>query len=103
MMTFVWSLFNNQSEKFKAFHKKEEQKIFLDIKEEQEKIRTDKAQRVIEVLCEKHGIVTQKEIFNNNDVLEERVKEVSRCNGLSGRKIANLLGVSEATSRRISE
>jgi len=99
-LAFVWSLFGGNVESFNELHSKPEEGFFLDIKEDQEKIKQDIAQKVITEICSRHGIVNAKEISKNSDLLQKLIKGISVQSGLSGRKIAKLLGLSEATVRR---
>ena len=103
VMSFVWSLFDSKRKLFEDFHQKDDYEEYLEIKEDREKLRVDRAQSAIRDVSNKYGITDGKEIYDREDILKEVVQLISTRSKLSGRKIGDLIGVSESTVRRMKK
>ncbi|MFZ7121419.1 MAG: REP-associated tyrosine transposase [Eubacteriaceae bacterium] len=92
----VKNYFQNKHDSFITFHDKEEQQEYLEIKEDLEQYRLDRAQNIIEKYCTKYGIIEAKELKGQLDVLERLVKEIREECNLSLRKLSKLTEISVA-------
>lgn len=92
-MKFVYYLFNNDKETFKVFHEKEDDREYLEIREDQERYRKERAQNIITRVCDKYDIVEEKDIYLNKEILDEILKEMIENSGLSLRGIARFVKV----------
>ena len=95
-MSFVWRLFEGNADSFVSFHAKEDEYIYLDTAEDMEARRGALAQKAISKVCSKYSIFQAEDIYHRRVVFEEVIGEVKRLSGLSNKKIANLVGVSES-------
>lgn len=98
---FVWRLFSQNNASYKKFHEIEDDQEYMEIKEDQEKFRKEKAKKSIEEVCYKYGLVDSKEITEKPYIFEEVIVAIGKKSNMSGRMIGKLVGVSEATVRRI--
>lgn len=74
---------------FLKFHEIDDETEYLEIKEEVKKLKSIKAQRVIEEFFSEKGIVDLKQLKNRDELIIRLLDET----GLSYRKIADLTGV----------
>ena len=100
-MTFAWKLFNGRIDSFTAFHRKEDKREYLDIKEDQIEYRQERARQMIKDIYHEKGITDEKEIRHNPLVMNEIAACLVDGSGLSGRQIAKLMGISESMLRRM--
>ncbi len=98
---FVMDLFNNSIERFVVFHSEKDDNEYLDIKEDRQKYREEKAQEIISECCKKHGIIEAYQIRGDRTVMNELITELVGRSGMSYRKIACLLEVSYSTVRDV--
>jgi len=91
--TYIKNYFTQGQNTFKRFHKIEGTKEYLEIKEDQEQRRIDRAQRIIEKHCNKYGLEKGKELLRNENKLKELVQELKDIN-LPMRKIAEMINIS---------
>lgn len=91
----VIDLFSGSILQFKKFHLEDETETyeFLEVQEDLEREREEKAIRIIKKYCKEYGIAEVDELNNRKDVLEEVVIELLKSSHLSHRKIAELTGV----------
>lgn len=101
VMTLTWALFGKSSDQFMKFHQQEDYNEYLEIKEDRDFLRETRAQEAISEICNKYGIVEANEIYQRRDVMREIIELIKKRSHLSGRKIAQLIGVSESTVRKI--
>ncbi len=98
---FVLSFFNNSIEGFKNFHAIEDSNEYLEIKEDLEKIREEKAQGIIAECCRKHGVLETDHLKVNKKVRNELILKLIDRSGLSYRSIARLLEIPYSTVRKV--
>ena len=96
---FVLGLFSNSIDEFKAFHMVKDDNEYLEIKEDIERFREEKAQEIIGECCAKHGIIEAYQIKGNERVMNDLIVELIDKSGMSYRKIARLLEISYNTVR----
>lgn len=90
---FVLTL-NNGVEKFIEFHRLEDDNEYLEIREDMDYYRLEKAQKIISQYFKEKGIYEAKELSIDPILLEEIIIRLLNNTKLSHRKIASLLGIS---------
>lgn len=93
---FVLSL-NNGVGKFIEFHKLEDDNEYLEIQEDRDLYRLERAQKIISGYFKEKGIYEAKELNKNPVMLEEIIIRMLNNTKLSQRKIASILGISNNT------
>lgn len=93
----VIDLFSNSKEHYIKFHSEEETQEFLDIKEDIEREREEKANRIINKYCQQYAIIKTIELKNRKDVLEKIIIELLKNSNLSHRRIAEFLDIDRGT------
>lgn len=99
----IMDLFLGSTEEFEKFHLQEDTREFLEIQEDLEIQREEKAQKIIAEYCQQYNIVEAKELNNRKNVLEEVVIELINTSNLSHRRIAELTGITRGTVHRIAK
>lgn len=94
------SLFDNDWDKFREYHQQEDEREFLEIKEDQEKYRREKAQKIISDICQTHGVYDLEDIQRHPEVIDDIIETLKKISGLSLTKIAGFLGVSYSRVQR---
>lgn len=84
----------NGREKFIHYHKLEDDNEYLEIKEDRDNYRLEKAQSIISDFFKKKGIREAKDLKSYPHHLEELIIKLLKKTKLSHRKIASLLGIS---------
>ncbi|TCK90554.1 REP element-mobilizing transposase RayT [Natranaerovirga hydrolytica] len=95
-MQFVLNYFNNNIQRFEAFHLKTSDKEYLEIKEDVEKYRLEKAEVIIEKYLRDNNANTLLELKKDTDKEHFLITELLKKSGLSLRKISSLTGISYA-------
>ena len=98
----VLGYFGGDSAKFEAFHLQRDNEEYLEIKEDAEKYRMERAQEIITAYCHASGLQDAVEFQNNSGGLNELIAELLDVRGLSHRKIAALLEVSHSRVHQVS-
>lgn len=93
----VYSYFYMDVDMFKRFHMEEDDQEYMEIKEDQEIYRYEKAQRIIDKYCSKYSLFTAKDIISNHIILNDMIVELKEKSGLSLRKICSLLEIPYST------
>jgi len=96
-MTYVMGLFYNSISAFQEFHQQEDEREYLEIKEDQIKFKEEKAHRIITKHCNKKGILYDKEIKKNREMMKEIISDLVENSGLSLRSIAKMTNISYST------
>jgi len=99
-MKMVKDIIGRTNDAFKDFHQIEDQEIYLEIQEDQNVRREKKAQEIIQQKCKQYGVIDISEIYNHKEVLNDIIATLIEESGMSGRKIAKLVGISERSIRR---
>lgn len=94
---------NNGIENFLEFHKIEDDNEYLEIDEDRELYRLEKAQSIISAYFKEKGIFEAKELNKSPIMLEEIVISLLDRTKLSQRKIVSLLGISNHTVYSINK
>lgn len=92
-MIFAYSLFDNKWQRFYNYHLQEDEKEFLEIKEDLEKYRYEKAQKLIAEICVANGIYDRRDLQRQPEIMKNIISALRRKSGLSLEKIAKLLEV----------
>ncbi|SCG83978.1 hypothetical protein DW1_2414 [Proteiniborus sp. DW1] len=100
---FILGLFSYSIEYFKSFHLEEEIEEFLEISEDLEQEREERAQKIIDKFLKKYDIRDIKALTNDKNILEDTVKQLLKNSYLSHRRIAELLHVSRGTIHGIAK
>lgn len=100
-MTFSWKLFGQKAQLFISFHQIEDDREYLEIKEDQLIFRQNRAQSIIQSICNEKGIIESKEIYRDQLLLKEIADRLVDESGMSGCQIARLMGISESRFRRV--
>ncbi len=90
----VLGYFEGDKEKFRGFHNQQDDEEYLEIKEDLERHRLERAQEIIAVFSRSHGLTDQPEYLNHPAALDKLIAELLEKSRLSYRKAAVLLGVS---------
>ena len=93
---------SNGIHKFIDFHKLDDGNEYLEIKEDRDRYRIEKAQEIIATHLNANGMDDMKELGNEPKLLEEIVKDILDNTKLSHRKISNLLGINNNTVHLIN-
>ena len=89
----ILSYFNGDLEKFEFFHAQQDDEEFLDMKEDIEQNRLDKAEQVISSFCIARGVIDSKQIKGDVEALNELIIVLIEKSKLPYRKIAALLEI----------
>lgn len=98
----VLNLFSFSLDQFKKFHLEEETEEFLEINEDLEKEREERAQKIINKYFDKYAVKDVDVLTNNKEVLEDIVKELLKKSYLSHRRIAEILNISRGYVHKIA-
>ena len=99
----VMELFNDKLESFEEFHTIEDSKEYLEIKEDMERIREEKAQAIISECFSKHGIDEMVQIRGDGWIKNELIGNLIRKSGLSYRSISRLLELPYSSVREVGK
>ena len=94
---------NNGIGNFIEFHKIEDDNEYLEINEDRDLYRLEKAQSIISAYFKEKGIFEAKELNKSSRMLEEIVISILDRTKLSQRKIASILGISNHTVYSINK
>ena len=89
-MQIIMEMFQNDVDAFREFHKLEDDKEYLEIKEDKQKFREDKIQKTMEAFCGKYNISELRKEAMTPDMKAEIIEDLIRC-GLSLRSISKIL------------
>ncbi len=98
-MGFVYSLFNDDENGFRAYHTETDENTYLEIKEDGEKFKEEKIQKLISRYCHDHGLQDVSEIHRDEIHLAALVNELISNGGMSLRGTARLLEISYGAVR----
>ena len=93
----IIDMFSGSIKRFEEFHLEEDTAEFLEIQEDLEREREEKAGKIINRYCKKYGIIEPKMLNSKRGILEEVVIELIQRSHLSHRRIAELVGVTRGT------
>ncbi|MBP1927276.1 REP element-mobilizing transposase RayT [Sedimentibacter acidaminivorans] len=95
----------NDFNKFHLSHEKivEEDYEFIDIKQDIDLYREERAQIIIENYCLQQGITDAKEFYNKRDAYEKMIIELLKSTKLSHRKISELMNTTRGTIHSIAK
>lgn len=98
----IMGYFAGNIEAFEAFHRERDDNEYLEIKEDVEKLRMERAQEIIEAFCRANGISEAGELSGIGAGMQELISELLTKSKVSHRKIAGLLGVSASRVHQAS-
>ncbi|NLB88982.1 MAG: hypothetical protein GX790_07135 [Syntrophomonadaceae bacterium] len=97
----IISMFSNSLEEFEKFHLDEDIYEFLEIREDLEQQREEKAQRIINQYFKQYEV---KEVSDlNKEVIEQLIIDLLQNSHLSHRRIAELTNMSRGTVHMLSK
>ncbi|OGO77925.1 MAG: hypothetical protein A2Y23_04205 [Clostridiales bacterium GWB2_37_7] len=99
---FVLGCFSHDIKQFLEFHKQKDNNEYLEIKEDLEKERLEKAQEIISAYFTKKGLIDAKQVIKDPVNLEGIIRELLRGSQLTHRQIANLLETSNNIVHKVS-
>lgn len=99
----IMDMFTGSVKLFEQFHLEEDMQEFLEIKEDLERQREEKAKRIIDNYCNKYGIKDIEQIQNNRNIIEQIVIELIQLTKLSHRRIAEIVGISRGKVHNIAK
>lgn len=99
---FILEYFSHNLERFKEFHKQKDSNEYLEIKEDIENTRLERAQEIISEYFEQKGLIDAKQVIKNPFFLEEIIQNILKGCRLTHRQIANLLGVSNNAVHQVN-
>lgn len=92
--------FNNDGERYLAFHLEADDSEHLEIKEDLERYRQERAQEIISSYFERHGMRELSDMKRSTAGVEGLITELLEKGRLPYRKVAELL---EVSYRQVSE
>lgn len=98
---FILGYFSNNKELFAEFHRQKDNYEYMDIKEDIEKERLEKAQEIIEIYFKEKGLRDGQQVIKNQVYLDELIQKLIKDSRLTHRKIANLLGISNSAVHKV--
>lgn len=101
LKSFLFSLFDNKVIDFINYHNQYDYQEYLEIVEDQEKYRMERAQKIITDLCNKYGVVEAEEIHNNEKIKTEIILSLFKRSGLSMRGISRLTDIGFSSVQNI--
>jgi REP element-mobilizing transposase RayT len=102
-INIVEALFNKQIDLFVAYHDIEDEDEYLEIKEDIDKYREEKAQKIIEKYCRKYQLTNIIDIHRHSDIRDQIIKELISKSRLSFRRIAAITGMSYSSIQVLSK
>lgn len=97
----VMDIFSGSVEEYRKFHLIDETEEFLEIKEDLEREREEKAYKIILSYCEKYKVNKVEELANKSHILEEIIVEMLKKSRLSHRRIAEMTGATRGIVNNI--
>lgn len=94
LRSLILELFGKSYDYFIDFHKQADKSIFLDTKEDMEKLKLEIGQEIISDFFKKIGIVESKDLKLRPDLIEELIKDLTENTKLTLRQISGLTGLS---------
>ena len=89
----VLGYFGGDLAAFESFHQKQDDKEYLEIKEDKEHYRQERAQDIIAAYCKARGLTDAAEFKRRPAELDGLIADLLNQSQLSYRKVAALLGV----------
>lgn len=101
LRNLVLGHFSNTSE-FETFHKQRDDEGYLEMKEDAEQYRMERAQELISAFCRANGLQEATDFKRSTNGLDTLIGDLLNYSHLSYRKIAELAGVSYSRVNQIS-
>ena len=95
-------MFNGSTKLFEQFHLEEDMIEFLEIKEDLERQREERAKRILDNYCNKYGVKDIEQLYDNRNVIEEIVIELIQLTKLSHRRVAEIVGINRGRVHNIA-
>lgn len=89
---FILQYFNKDNLRFTLFHSTDDINIYLDTQEDKELFLMSRAQSILSSFCRLNGIRNAKQLYKDNELLEQLITELLSKTKLSQRAIAKLIG-----------
>lgn len=99
----IMDMFSGSIKEYKKFHLIDETEEFLELKEDLEREREEKARKIILYYCEKHKINKIEELVNKRYILEEIIVEMLNRSHLPHRRIAEMTGTTRGIVNNIQK
>jgi len=92
-MAFTYQVMGNSPKKFEAFHKLEDHREYLEIKEDRDAYREERFNRIMANHCNEYGVIDGKETRVNKETSNELVRDLGENSGYSLRVVAKKLEI----------
>lgn len=99
----IVDMFSGSIEEYEQFHLKEETDEFLEVKEDLEREREERASKIIGKYCKKYRVKTVIELHESRKIVEEIIIELIKKSNLSHRRIAELTGITRGVVHSIAK
>jgi len=101
-LEMIMNMFNGSTKLFEQFHLEEDMIEFLEIKEDLERQREERAKRILDNYCNKYGVKDIEQLYDNRNVIEEIVIELIQLTKLSHRRVAEIVGINRGRVHNIA-
>jgi REP element-mobilizing transposase RayT len=88
---------------FEQFHLEEDMHEFIEIREDLEREREERARRIIDSYCRKYNVDNIDKFHDNRNLLEEIIIELIQLSKLSHRRIAEITGINRGIVHNIAK
>ena len=99
----IMEIFSGSIEEYKKFHLMDDTEEFLEIKEDLEREREERARRIISDYCKKYKVSKLEELANKRHILEEIIVEMLNKSRLPHRRIAEMTGTTRGIVNNIQK
>ena len=99
----IMEIFSSSIEEYKKFHLMDDTEEFLEIKEDLEREREERARRIISDYCKKYKVSKLEELANKRHILEEIIVEMLNKSRLPHRRIAEMTGTTRGIVNNIQK
>lgn len=99
----IMEIFSGSIEEYKKFHLMDDTEEFLEIKEDLEREREERARRIISDYCKKYKVSKLEELANKRHILEEIIIEMLNKSRLPHRRIAEMTGTTRGIVNNIQK
>jgi REP element-mobilizing transposase RayT len=99
--SLILGYFNHNQKSFRKYHGETDYDSYLDMPEEMKLDSVEKGKRMIEEALKGSGITILSQLADNQPLLQQLIKDLLSMTDLTGREIAELLGISYSVFRTL--